>query len=157
MAETYGYSKKVMQLFKHPHNMGEIKNPDGVGKVGNVLCGDLMWMYIKVGKNKKGQDIIKDAKVKTFGCIAAISTSSVLTDMIKGKTIEEVMKLREDDIVKVLGGLPPVKYHCSVLATEALREAVYDYYKKNKKFISKDLHAAHKRIKAVRESIEHVH
>ncbi len=133
MKENYGYSKKVMDIFTHPHNIGEIKNPDGVGKVGNPVCGDVMVMYLKIAKNKQDKDIIKDVKVKTFGCVAAISTSSILTDMIKGKFLNEAMKISKDQVVKKLGGLPPVKYHCSVLAVDAFHKAVEDYLNKKGK------------------------
>lgn len=120
------YSKKVMQLFKNPKNIGEIKNADAVGKVGNPVCGDVMWMYLKI--NKKG--IIKDVKVKTFGCVAAIATSSVLTEMIKGKTLKEAEKITKQDVADTLGGLPKQKLHCSVLAVDALKKAIEDYKKR---------------------------
>ena len=110
--------------------MGEIKDADGVGKVGNPMCGDVMEVFIKAGKNKKGEDIIKDIKVKTFGCVAAIVTSSILTDLVKGKTFEEAKKVGKDDIIKKIDGLPPQKVHCSVLAHEALANAIEDYEKK---------------------------
>ena len=119
------YSKKLMKLFLKPHNFGRIKNADGVGKVGNPQCGDIMYLYIKV-KN----DVIKDVKFETFGCAAAIGTSSIITDMIKGKTIDEALKVSKENIADELGGLPPIKMHCSVLATEALKAAVEDYRKK---------------------------
>ena len=118
-----------METFKNPHNYGRMKNPDGIGKVGNPVCGDVMWLYIKVDKNEK----IKDIKFETFGCVAAISTSSIITDLVKGKTIKEALKITKDDIVKSLGGLPKIKYHCSVLAVDALKEAVKDYNGKKKK------------------------
>ena len=129
---AYDYSAKVMELFRRPHNMGEIKDPDGVGKIGNPVCGDVMVMYIKVGRNGKGEEMIQDVKVKTFGCVAAISTSSILTDMIKGKTLEQALSITKDQVVKELGGLPQVKYHCSVLAVDALKKAVEDYREKKK-------------------------
>ncbi len=122
-----------MNYFRHPKNIGEIKNPDGIGKVGNPACGDIMWVYIRVGKNKKGEEILEDVKVKTFGCIAAISTSSVLTEMAKGKTLEKALEISKKDIAKALGGLPPVKMHCSVLSSEGLRKAIEDYREKKKK------------------------
>ena len=125
------YSKKVMELFYHPKNIGEIKNPDGVGKIGNPVCGDVLWLYIRIGKNKAGQEIIRDIRVKTFGCVAAISTSSQITEMAKGKTLEEAEKISNKDIVRLMDGLPPQKVHCSVLAADALREAIDDY-RKNK-------------------------
>ena len=125
------YNRKVMELFHHPKNMGEIKNPDGVGKIGNPLCGDVMWVYIKVGKNSAGKETIKDIKVKTFGCVAAIATSSQVTEMAKGKTLDDAMKISNRDIVEVVEGLPPQKLHCSVLAADALRKAIEDYRRRH--------------------------
>jgi nitrogen fixation NifU-like protein len=124
------YSKKVMELFQHPKNMGEMKNPDGIGKIGNPICGDVMWLYIRVGKNKKGEEIIKGIKVKTFGCVAAIATSSAITEIAKGKPLEEAESITNKSIVDVVEGLPPQKIHCSVLATQALKRAIEDYRKK---------------------------
>jgi len=147
------YSKKVMQAFKSPHNFGQIKNADGVGKVGNIVCGDVMWLYIKVEKNKN-QDLIKDIKFKTFGCVAAISTSSTITDLVKGKTIKQALKIKKEDIVKRLGGLPSIKYHCSVLAVDALVEAIYDYFLKSKKDMPEELEKRHKRIEKEKKIIE---
>ncbi len=123
MADSY--SNKVMEHFKNPHNVGEIENPDGTGHVGNPVCGDIMEMYIKVKDN-----VITDAKFKTFGCGAAIATSSMATDLIKGKTIEEALKITNKAVAEALGGLPPVKMHCSVLAEDALKSAIDDYLKK---------------------------
>ena len=140
------YTKKVIKYFKKPHNYGRMKNPDGIGKVGNPVCGDVMWLYIKVGKDKKGREIIKDIKFETFGCVAAIATSSVITDLAKGKTLEGAMRIDREDIVKSLGGLPPIKIHCSVLAAGALSEAIYDYLIKSKKKIPQKLEALHQRI-----------
>jgi len=137
------YTKKVIEYFKKPRNYGRIKNPDGLGKVGNPVCGDVMWLYIKVGKDKKGKEIIKDIKFETFGCVAAIATSSAITDLAKGKTLEKAMKIEKKEIVKSLGGLPPVKVHCSVLAAGALSEAIYDYLSKNKREIPKELEEKH--------------
>ncbi|HII71661.1 TPA: iron-sulfur cluster assembly scaffold protein [Candidatus Woesearchaeota archaeon] len=127
------YSEKVICAFKDPKNMGEIENPDGSGKVGNPSCGDLMQVHIKVGKNKKGEDIIEDCKVKTFGCVAAIATSSTMTEMVIGKTIQEAKKLTNMDVADELGGLPPLKVHCSNLAADALKKAIEDYEKKGGK------------------------
>lgn len=124
----FEYNKKVLDLFRHPKNMGSMKNPDGIGRVGNAQCGDIMEMYIRVKDNK-----LKEIKVKTFGCIAAISTSSVLTEMAKGKTLEEAEKMSSADVAKTLGGLPPVKMHCSNLAADALKKAIDDYRKKKEK------------------------
>ena len=120
------YTKKVMDEFMHPKNVGEIKNPDGIGKVGNPKCGDMMHIYIKVEKG-----IIKDIKFKTFGCVAAIATSSVLTELAKGKTLEQAKKISKKDIADALKGLPPQKLHCSVLAEEGLKRAIEDYEKKH--------------------------
>lgn len=127
------YSEKVMEYFRNPHNMGKIKNADGIGKVGNPTCGDVMVIYIKVSRNSKGEEILKDVKVETFGCVAAIATSSVLTDIVKGKTLEEARKVTNKDVAKALKGLPPVKMHCSNLAAEALAAAINDYKNKKKK------------------------
>ena len=137
------YTKEVLKHFKAPHNQGKINNPDGLGKIGNMICGDELWLYIKIGKNKKGEEIIKDVKFETFGCVAAIATSSVVTDLVKGKTIGEALKVKKEDIVKVLGELPPIKLHCSVLAIDALSEAVYDYFLKSKIKVPKSLEERH--------------
>jgi nitrogen fixation protein NifU and related proteins len=127
------YTKKVVECFNNPKNYGRITDADGVGKVGNPVCGDVMWLYIKVGKNKKGQEIIKDIKFETFGCVAAIATSTILTQMAKGKTLGEARKIDKQEIVKSLGGLPPIKVHCSVLAASALNKAIDDYESKKSK------------------------
>lgn len=148
------YTEKVLKHFRHPHNCGKIKNPDGIGKVGNVVCGDVMWLYIKVVKNKKGQEFIKDIKFETFGCTAAIATSSIITDLVKGKTLEAALKTNKEEIVKSLGGLPPIKLHCSLLAADAMEEAIYNYLFKNKKPISKELRKRHKRIEREKKVIE---
>ena len=150
------YSKKVMEHFLHPENMGEIKDADGVGKVGNIICGDVMWIYIKVGKDEKGRRIIKDIKFKTLGCAAAIATSSMITELAKGKTLEEAMKITRDDVASELGGLPPVKMHCSNLAAEALHEAIYDYLKKNNLPIPEKLEREHRKIEKEFEKVEKV-
>jgi nitrogen fixation NifU-like protein len=122
------YTKKVMDHFRNPRNMGEIKDADGFGKVGNPKCGDVMAIYIKVK-----DDRIIDIKFKTFGCTAAIATSSILTEIVKGKTIDEAQKITRDDVANELGGLPAIKMHCSNLAADGLKEAIKDYRKKNKK------------------------
>ncbi len=127
------YSRKVMEYFHHPHNMGEIKDADGIGKIGNPVCGDILWMYIKVGKRKDGKEYLRDIKVKTFGCVAAISTSSAITDMAMGKTLEEAERITNRDIVDIVEGLPKNKIHCSLLAADALKRAIEDYRKKSKK------------------------
>ncbi|MFC1509435.1 Fe-S cluster assembly scaffold protein NifU [Candidatus Omnitrophota bacterium] len=122
------YSEKVMEHFKNPHNIGEIPDANGIGNVGNPVCGDIMRLYIKVENDK-----IIDAKFKTFGCGAAIATSSMVTDLVKGKTIEEALKISNRAVAEALGGLPPIKMHCSVLAEEALKSAIDDYLKKKVK------------------------
>ena len=119
------YSEKVMDHFQNPRNVGKMDDADGVGEVGNAVCGDIMKMYIKV---KDG--IITDVKFNTFGCGSAIATSSMATEMIKGKPIEEALRLSNKAVAEALDGLPPVKMHCSVLAEEALRSAISDYYKR---------------------------
>lgn len=151
------YTKKVLEHFKNPHNFGRIKKPDGVGKVGNILCGDIMHIYIKVGKNKKGREIIKDIKFETYGCVAALATSSIITDLAKGKTLKKALEIDKKSVIKSLGGLPAIKIHCSVLATEALSEAIYDYLSKAKKKISKDLQLEHERIEKGLKIIEKRH
>jgi len=127
-----GYNKKVMKEFMNPKNMGEIKNPDGIGIVGNPQCGDIMKVYIKIGKNKSGEKIIKDIKFKTFGCAAAISTSSIVTQIAKGKKIKDAEKIDYKKIIQILGGLPKIKIHCSMMAQEALKKAISDYKKKER-------------------------
>ncbi|MCD6407445.1 iron-sulfur cluster assembly scaffold protein [bacterium] len=124
------YTEKVLEYFRNPRNMGRMENPDGVGKVGNPVCGDVMWIYIKVGKNENGEEIIEDIKFETFGCAAAIATSSVVTELAKGKTLKEAEKISNKDVVEFLGGLPPVKKHCSLLAEEGLKAAIEDYRRK---------------------------
>lgn len=121
------YTKKVIQHFIHPHNQGKIKNPDAVGIVGNPVCGDLMKLYIKVGKNKKKEYYIKDIKFETLGCGAAIATSSMVTDLAKGKTLDQAMKIKQSDVASELGGLTPIKMHCSNLAANALHKAIEEY------------------------------
>lgn len=135
------YSQKVIEHFQNPHNYGRIDNPDGTGKAGNIVCGDQMVLYIKIEDK-----VIKDIKFETFGCVGAISTSSVVTDLVKGMKISEALKLTNSHVLKELGGLPLIKIHCSLLAVDALNEAIYDYYKKIKRAIPKSLEAKHKII-----------
>ena len=120
------YSEKVMDHFRNPRNVGEMENADGIGEVGNAKCGDIMRMYIKVENN-----IITDVKFKTFGCGSAIATSSIATELIKGKPVDEALKLTNQAVVEALDGLPAYKLHCSVLAEEAIKAAVKDYYVKH--------------------------
>lgn len=129
------YSEKVMKIFKNPKNIGKIENVDGIGEVGNPTCGDIMVAYIKVGKrdkNGKQEEYIKDVKVETMGCVAAIVTSSRMTEIVKGKSLIEAEKLTEEDVAEGLN-LPEFKFHCSVLAARAIKEAIKDYKEKNGK------------------------
>lgn len=148
------YTKKVIKFFRNPKNYGKLKNPDGIGKVGNIVCGDVMWLYIKVGKNKLKEEVISDVKFETFGCVAAIATSSKITTLAKGKTLKKVLTITKDEIVKSLGGLPPIKLHCSVLAVDALSEAIFNYLKKNKRKVSLELLKRHERISREKNIIE---
>ncbi len=116
------YNEKVLDVFKNPKNVGEIENADGVGLVGNASCGDIMQIFLKIEN-----DIIVDAKFKTFGCAAAIATSSTATEMVKGMSVDDALKLTNQRVVEVLGGLPAQKLHCSVLAEEAIKKAIEDY------------------------------
>ncbi|WDV44131.1 Fe-S cluster assembly scaffold protein NifU [Clostridiaceae bacterium M8S5] len=120
------YSEKVMEHFRNPRNVGEIENADGIGEVGNAQCGDIMKIYLKIEN-----DIIEDVKFKTYGCGSAIASSSMATELIKGKSIKEAVELTNKAVVEALDGLPPVKVHCSVLAEDAIKSALYDYAQKN--------------------------
>ncbi len=126
--ENAQYSEKVMRHFLNPHNVGELPDANGIGNVGNPVCGDIMRLYIKVESDR-----IVDVRFKTFGCGAAIATSSMLTDLVKGKTIDEALKISNQAVAEALDGLPKIKMHCSVLAEEALKAAIDDYNKKLKK------------------------
>ena len=121
------YSEKVIEVFRNPKNVGEIENPDGVGMVGNASCGDIMQITLRIEN-----EIITDAKFKTFGCTAAIATSSTATEMIKGMTVDQALEVTNKKVVEVLGGLPAQKLHCSVLAEEAIKKAIEDYRAKKK-------------------------
>lgn len=123
------YNQKVLDIFKDPKNAGNLQGANGIGKVGNAACGDIMKIYLKI--NDEG--IIEQAKFKTFGCAAAIASTDVACDMIKGKTIEQALAVKNSQVIDQLGGLPPVKIHCSILAEEAIHAAVEDYYKKKAK------------------------
>ena len=120
------YTDKVLDYFRNPRNMGKMENPDGIGKVGNTKCGDVMWIYLKIEDN-----IIIDCTFETFGCVAAIATSSALTEIAKGKTIEDALTISNKDVADKLDGLPDIKMHCSLLAEEGLKSAVEDYLKNN--------------------------
>lgn len=127
MSQIIDYSEEVMEHFTNPRNVGEIENASGVGTVGNAKCGDIMRIYLDVDHNQ----IIRDCKFKTFGCGAAVATSSMATEMIKGKSIQEALKLTNKAVMEALGGLPPVKVHCSLLAEEAVHAALWDYAQKH--------------------------
>ena len=127
MSQIIDYSEEVMEHFTNPRNVGEIENASGVGTVGNAKCGDIMRIYLDVDDNQ----IIRDCKFKTFGCGAAVATSSMATEMIKGKSIQEALKLTNKAVMEALGGLPPVKVHCSLLAAEAVHAALWDYAQKH--------------------------
>jgi nitrogen fixation NifU-like protein len=132
--EQSPYGEKVMDHFLHPRNVGEIADADGIGNVGNPVCGDVMRMYLKIEN-----EVITDAKFKTFGCGAAISTSSMVTEMVKGKTIKEALGISNKAVAQALGGLPAVKMHCSVLAEQALKSAIKDYYNRQGKVAPFDI------------------
>ena len=127
MSQIIDYSEEVMEHFTNPRNVGEIENASGVGTVGNAKCGDIMRMYLDIDENQ----VIRDCKFKTFGCGAAVATSSMATEMIKGKSIQEALKLTNKAVMEALGGLPPVKVHCSLLAEEAGHAALWDYAQKH--------------------------
>lgn len=133
------YSEKVMDHFTNPRNVGEIEDASGVGVVGNAKCGDIMKIYLKIDEN----DVITDCKFKTFGCGAAIATSSMATELIKGRTVKEALSLTNSAVVEALEGLPPVKIHCSVLAEEAVKSALADYYTKIGRPIDFEIEKAH--------------
>jgi len=151
--ENNFYTEKVIEHFQNPHNYGKIDNASGIGKVGNIVCGDVMYLYIKVNKD----EVIEDIKFETYGCAAAIATSSMVTDLVKGKTIKEALKINSKNVVESLGGLPVIKTHCSLLAVDALVEAIRDYLEKNKREIPKEIEKKHQILKKQREEIEKRH
>jgi nitrogen fixation NifU-like protein len=148
------YSPQTIAHFRKPHNFGQLPHPDGLGEAGNIICGDIMSLYIEVGKNKKGKEIITAVKFKTYGCAAAIATSSVITDLAKGKTIKEALLLSKKDIIDILHGLPPIKIHCSLLAIDALGEAIYQYLYTRQRPIPEDLTKRHGHIEQEKKIIE---
>lgn len=155
--EIFPYPKEIIKHFKHPKGLGKLKDADAIGKAGNILCGDVLWCYIKVGRNKKGEEIIKDIKIEVFGCLVAIGISSLLTQMVKKKSIDDVLRIKKEDILKKSGPLPSIKVHCSVLALDALHEAIYDYFIKNKREIPESLKKTHERIVNTLKEIEKRH
>jgi len=140
------YTDKVIDHFRDPHNRGKLEDYTAIGKVGNIVCGDVMWLYIKVGKDDSDRDIIADISWETFGCTAAIATSSMVSDLAKGKTLEEAIAVTNQDVASELGGLPPVKMHCSALAADALNEAIHSYMVQEGREIPEALQKRHARI-----------
>ena len=140
------YTDKVIEHFREPHNRGKLEEYSAIGKVGNIVCGDVMWLYIKVDQDEAGRDIITDISWETFGCTAAIATSSMVSDLAKGKTVEEAIAVTNQNVASELGGLPPVKMHCSALAADALNEAIYTYLSQEGKEIPEALQERHARI-----------
>jgi nitrogen fixation NifU-like protein len=140
------YTERVVEHFRHPHNMGKMKDYSAVGRVGNILCGDVMWLYIRVAQDAQGREVIADVSWETFGCTAAIATSSMVSDLAKGKTLDEAIAISNRDVADELGGLPPVKMHCSGLAADALNEAIYEYLTSRGRAIPSELAARHDHI-----------
>ncbi len=140
------YTDQVMDHFRNPRNMGKLDDYSAVGKVGQVVCGDVMWVYIKVGQDDQGRDFISDISWETYGCAAAIATSSMVSEMAKGKTLDEAIDITNRDVAEGLGGLPPVKMHCSALAADALNEAIYEYFSQNGREIPEVLEKRHERV-----------
>jgi len=149
------YSDKVLNHFRKPHNQGRLEDYTSLGKVGNVVCGDVMWMYIKVGTAADGgAEIIEDISWETFGCTAAIATSSMVSDMAKGKTLEEAIAITNQQVADELDGLPRPKMHCSALAADALNEAIYAHYENQGREIPEALRKRHQHIADQRERLE---
>lgn len=140
------YTEKVIDHFREPHNRGKMEDYSAIGKVGNIVCGDVMWLYIKVDQDEAGRDIIADISWETFGCTAAIATSSMVSDLGKGKTLKEAIAVTNQDVASELGGLPPVKMHCSALAADALNEAIYSYMTQEGRDIPEALQKRHDHI-----------
>jgi len=151
------YSKEIMKHFTRPQNVGKMKDYDGLGKAGNLTCGDIMYLYIKVGKNKAGQEIIKKVSFETFGCTVAIANTSLLTTMVKGKTLQQALRITKDDLIKKFGQVPMVKIHCSLLAVDALSQALYDYYLRSGKAVPRELLERHERAEKIGKEIEKRH
>lgn len=149
------YTQKVLEHFRNPHNFGSMDNPSAIGEVGNLACGDVMKLYLKIAKNKNGQDFIQDVKFETLGCAAAIATSSVITDLAKNKTLIDALKIKNEDIIKALDDLPTIKIHCSLLAADALAEVIYNYYIQTNQPISDELTKLHQRITVCQTRLKH--
>jgi nitrogen fixation NifU-like protein len=152
---AYMYSKRVMELFRHPEGCRKMENPDATGQAGSMLCGDIMKVYLRIGRKKQGL-FIKDISFQSFGCVANISSSSQTIKMAKGRTLEDAIKIKDMDVVRKLGGLPSIKIHCSVLAVDALREAIYNYLKKKGMPIPKEVLESHKRVQKELREVEHM-
>ncbi|MCF7875575.1 iron-sulfur cluster assembly scaffold protein [Candidatus Bipolaricaulota bacterium] len=148
------YSEKVMKHFNEPHNQRKMENPDGIGKVGNALCGDVMWLYIKVEEDESGEEVIKDISWETFGCTAAIATSSMVTDLAKGASLQEAFDISNQEVAEELDGLPKVKMHCSNLAADGLAEAIYDYLDSSDSEIPDRIEEKHQQIQKHMEQVE---
>lgn len=149
------YSKKVMELFRNPKGCRKMENPDATGQAGSMLCGDIMKVYLKIGK-KDGKLFIKDISFQSFGCVANISSSSQTVEMARGRTLEDAIRIKNMDVVKKLGGLPSIKIHCSVLAVDALREAIYNYLKEKNLPIPKEVLESHRRVERELKEVEHL-
>ncbi len=150
------YPQNLFRFLENPQHIGKIKDADGVSQVGNPVCGDVMYLYLKMG-HRKGQEVIKDIKVQTYGCVAAIATSSTVAELAKGKTIQQAIDLTPQDILKQTGPLPPNKLHCSFLALDALTEALYDYLKKQKRPIPAKLKRKHLLVQEKQKSLKQRH
>jgi len=148
------YTDQVMDHFRNPRNMGRLEDYTAVGKVGQVVCGDVMWVYIKVDEDDQGREVISDISWETYGCAAAIATSSMVSEIAKGKTLEEAIDITNKDVAEGLGGLPPVKMHCSALAADALNEAIYSYLSDNGRDIPDVLEKRHQRVTKQMEALE---
>jgi nitrogen fixation NifU-like protein len=141
------YTAEVISHFRNPRNMGEMKDADAIAKVGSPMCGDELWIYLKIEKNADEKLYIGDISFQSFGCAASVATGSMLTEIAKGKTLEEALAIKPMDVLKGLGKLPRVKTHCSLLSTDALHEAIYQYYKKEGIEVSDELEQLHVKIK----------
>lgn len=150
------YSQQVIDHFSNPFNQGQIENPDGVGEVGNLTCGDVMKIYIKIEKDADGEEIISEIKFETFGCVAAIASSSMITELAKGQKLSKAMEIQNEDVMDQLGDLPQPKIHCSVLAADALAEAIYDHLFKTKQEIPEKLQKRHQHIMRVQAVFEEI-
>ncbi len=148
------YSEKVIDHFRNPHNKGKLDEYSAIGKAGNIACGDVMWLYIKVGRNANNEEIIEDISWETFGCTAAIATSSMVTELAKGKTLSEATAINNKEVAETLGGLPPIKMHCSLLAVDALSEAIYNYLQAKEDVIPELLVKRHAHVEKEKQELD---